>query len=71
MEKDVQSTLNGLLMLIKEVDSGAQRAYWSNHNDCGSDWSPDTCQPCSSYEQCKGQFKITGLIKCLDIMLSK
>jgi len=51
-----------LVELLRLIHHEASRAYWSSHNDCGSDWS-EACKDCYTFDQCKDDKRIEELLK--------
>jgi hypothetical protein len=44
--------------LISKIYNQVQRAYWANHNYCGSDFNLQNCDGCCTYEFCKEDAEI-------------
>jgi len=53
-----------LITALELTHETATLAWWQNHSaHCGSDFSPDACEPCFAFEQCKRQEELDTLFK--------
>ncbi len=68
MDKDLEIAVKVLRNIVEELHCEAQRAYWSKHNHCGSDWSPE-CDGCHTFDQCEAEVLIASQLDSLDIAL--
>lgn len=51
-----------LVQSLELLSTTANEAWWAHHSShCGSDFNPQTCQPCFAYEQCKRNEKLISL----------
>ena len=53
------------LNLIKLIHKEALRGYWTDRNDCGSDFNSKECTDCKHFEACSDSAQIESYINMM------
>lgn len=65
---DISEYERQTVLALKEVAKIALKGYWKDRQDCGSDFSFETCTPCHHYEVCRAKDELDQHLRILDII---